>query len=121
MKVQSSKIISAPWAIILTLLVFVLNITPNEAARILKDNNEKEVGFLEGNYELLLQSLQWNPVRPPTPTPNPGTNARTKMTSQISQRNFAGSKEFVHPPPPSYEYPRNKICICSGYGLNIYI
>ncbi|MCE3050540.1 hypothetical protein HAX54_047481 [Datura stramonium] len=109
MKSQSSNNIPPPfrcnWMILMILLI---SITPNKAARILSDNNtENEIDFSKGNEYLLLPSLQWNPVR--TPTPNPGTNARTKMTSQVGQRNFAGSKEFASPPPLYNEYPRIKI------------
>ncbi|WMV47337.1 hypothetical protein MTR67_040722 [Solanum verrucosum] len=93
------------------LLIFLISITSNEAARILNDNHEKEeVDFLKGGKYLLLPSLQWNSVRPPTP--NPGTNARTQITSQVVERNFAGRKEFAHSPPPPYnEYPHTKIAL----------
>ncbi|TMW84351.1 hypothetical protein EJD97_025373 [Solanum chilense] len=85
--------------ILMLLLIFLISIRSNEAARILDDNNEKEeVDFLKGGKYLLLSSLQWNSVRPPAP--NPGTNARTQITSQVAERNFAGRKEFAHPPPP---------------------
>ncbi|KAK4344781.1 hypothetical protein RND71_034957 [Anisodus tanguticus] len=93
--------------ILMLLLILLISITSNEASGILKENNEKEVDFLQGNKYLLLQSLQWRPVRPPTP--NPSTNANTKMTSQVAQRNFAGRKEFAHPPPPPSEYPQTKV------------
>ncbi|KAG5587384.1 hypothetical protein H5410_047818 [Solanum commersonii] len=93
------------------LLIFLISITSNEAARILNDNHEKEeVDFLKGGKYILLPSLQWNSVRPPTP--NPGTNARTQITSQVAKRNFAGRKEFAHPPPPPYnEYLHTKIAL----------
>lgn len=89
------------------LFILLISITSTDASRIL---NEKKVDFLRGNnYEhLLLQSLQRNQV--PTPTPNPGTNARTQITSQVGQRNFAGRKEFVHPHTHN-EYPQTKIAL----------
>lgn len=93
----------------LLLFLLIISITPNEAARFLNDiNRGKEVEFLNGNKHLLLPSLQWNPVRPPTP--NPGTNSRTNLTSQVAQRNFAGRKEFAPPPPsPSNNYSQLKV------------
>ncbi|KAK6780621.1 hypothetical protein RDI58_022805 [Solanum bulbocastanum] len=94
--------------ILMLLLIVLISITSNEAARILNDNNEKEkVDFLKGGKYLLLQSLQWRPVGPPTP--NPGTNVPNQITSQVTQRNFAGRKEFAHPPPLYNEYPQTKI------------
>ncbi|KAK4376251.1 hypothetical protein RND71_006928 [Anisodus tanguticus] len=61
----------------------------SDAGRVLKEKEEY----------ILLPSLQKAPVR--TPTPNPGTGARTTtvMTSQITERNFAGRKEIVARPP----------------------
>lgn len=54
----------------------------SEAGRVLKEKDEY----------LLLPSLQKAPIR--TPTPNPGTGARTtKVMSQISERNFAGRRD----------------------------
>ncbi|WMV47340.1 hypothetical protein MTR67_040725 [Solanum verrucosum] len=113
MKSQISNIIiPAPFAcskiILMLILIFLISITSNEAARILNDNNEKEVDLLEGGKYLLLQSLQWRPV--PPPTPNLGTNARTQITSHVSQRNFAGRKEFA-PLPPCKEYLQTKIAL----------
>jgi len=113
MKSQISNIIiPAPLAcsriILMLLIIFLISITSNEAARILNDNNEKEVDFLKGGKYLLLPSLQWRPV--PPPTPNLGTNARTQITSQVSQRNFAGRKEFA-PLPPCKEYLQTKIAL----------
>ncbi|WMV47339.1 hypothetical protein MTR67_040724 [Solanum verrucosum] len=114
MKSQNSNIIiPAPFAcskiILMLILIFLISIATNEAARILNDNNEKEVDFLKGGGKyLLLPSLQWRPV--PPPTPNLGTNARTQITSQVSQRNFAGRKEFA-PLPPCKEYLQTKIAL----------
>ncbi|TMW80183.1 hypothetical protein EJD97_023076 [Solanum chilense] len=102
MKPQTSNII----ILLMLLLTFI---TSNEAVRILKHNDEKEeVNFLKGGKYLLLSSLQWRPV--PPPTPNLGTNARTQITSQVSQRNFAGRKEFA-PLPPCKEYLQTKIAL----------
>ncbi|TMW81131.1 hypothetical protein EJD97_011671 [Solanum chilense] len=92
--------------ILMILLIVLISMTSNKAARILNDNNEKEEDFLKGGKYLLLQSLQWRPVR--SPTPNPGTNVPNQITSQVTQRNFAGRKEFAHPPPYN-EYPQTKI------------
>lgn len=61
----------------------------SEAARFLE--HEKE-------HYLLLPSLQWRPVR--SPGSNPGTNSRTDMASQVSQRNFVGRKEIISRLPP---------------------
>ncbi|KAH0636873.1 hypothetical protein KY289_036788 [Solanum tuberosum] len=89
--------------LLMILLIVLISITSNEAARILKYNNEKgEVDILKGGKYLLLQSLQWRPVGPPTP--NPGTNVPNQITSQVTQRNFAGRKEYFAHPPPSNEY-----------------
>eukprot|EP00474_Spongospora_subterranea_P011990 CRZ12448.1 hypothetical protein [Spongospora subterranea] len=75
---------------IILLFFLFLKIETSEASRFLEHKEET-------NY-LLLPSLQWRPVRPPGS--NPGTNARTNMVSQVSQRNFVGRKEiFSHPPP----------------------
>ncbi|TMW83379.1 hypothetical protein EJD97_001887 [Solanum chilense] len=80
--------------LLMILLIVLISITSNEAARILKVNNEKEeVDFLKGGRYLLLPSLQWRPVR--SPTPNPGTNVPNQITSQVTQRNFVGRKEFA--------------------------
>ncbi|WMV47341.1 hypothetical protein MTR67_040726 [Solanum verrucosum] len=94
--------------ILMLLLIVLISITSSEATRILNYNNEK-VDFLKGAKYLLLQSLQWRPVGPPTP--NPGTNVPNQITSQVTQRNFAGCKEFAHPPPPPpyNDYPQTKI------------
>ncbi|WMV47342.1 hypothetical protein MTR67_040727 [Solanum verrucosum] len=88
------------------LFIVLICITSNEASRIINDNNEKEVDFVKEGKYLLLQSLQWRPVR--SPTPNPGTNVPNQITSQVTQRNFAGRKEFA-PPPPYNDYSQTKI------------
>ncbi|KAG5587383.1 hypothetical protein H5410_047817 [Solanum commersonii] len=103
MKSQNSNIIiPAPFAcskiILMLILIFLSSIATNEAARILNDNNKNDVDFLKGGGKyLLLQSLQWRPI--PPPTLNVGTNAHTQITSQVSQRNFVGRKEFAPLPP----------------------
>ncbi|KAH0738567.1 hypothetical protein KY290_037272 [Solanum tuberosum] len=94
--------------LLMILLIVLISITSYEAARILKYNNEKgEVDILKGGKYLLLQSLQWRLVGPPTS--NPGTNVPNQITSQVTQRNFAGRKEYFAHPPPCNEYPHTKI------------
>ncbi|WMV31887.1 hypothetical protein MTR67_025272 [Solanum verrucosum] len=71
----------------------------SEGARFLEHKEEGVWRENNGQY-LLLPSLQWRPVR--SPGSNPGTNSFTDVTSQISERNFAGRKEVAHPPPLSF-------------------
>ncbi|MCD7450738.1 hypothetical protein HAX54_008299 [Datura stramonium] len=67
----------------------------SEATRFLKQKEDQEEGVIiwKGKENLLLPSMQWRPVR--SPGSNPGTNSFTDVTSQISERNFAGRKEVV--------------------------
>ncbi|KAK4360964.1 hypothetical protein RND71_019916 [Anisodus tanguticus] len=75
--------------IVILLLIYTICSQTSDAGRVLKEKEEY----------ILLPSLQKAPVR--TPTPNPGTGARTTtvMTSQITESNFAGRKEIVARPP----------------------
>lgn len=92
MKTQINKF-SAPVRMITILVLIIFTIcsqTSEVAGRVLRYDEH-----------LLLPSLQ---KRPPvrTPSSNPGTGARTTstdITNQITERNFAGRKEVVHPPP----------------------
>ncbi|KAF3676670.1 hypothetical protein FXO37_05199 [Capsicum annuum] len=86
------------------------------STRTLTDRTSEGARILEHKENLLLPSLQWRPVR--SPGSNPGTNSRTDMIStQISEKNFAGRKEFARPPPvPSFhnEYRQHKISIATN-------
>lgn len=86
MATQSNNLFATSCCVILLLFLF-LSFETSEATRFLEHKQEN----------LLLPSFQWRPVR--SPGSNPGTNSRTDMTSQVSERNFAGRKEVAHPPP----------------------
>ncbi|OIT28465.1 hypothetical protein A4A49_52948 [Nicotiana attenuata] len=94
MKTQTNKFSAPVRMIIILVLVFftICSQTSEVAGRVIRYDEH-----------LLLSSLQKRPpVRPPRS--NPGTGARTTstdITSQITERNFAGRKEVTHPPPTS--------------------
>lgn len=86
---MANKNIFATCCIILLFFLF-LRVETSEASRLFLARKEETY--------LLLPSFQWRPVRPPGA--NPGTNSRTNVASQVSQRNFAGRKEISSRPPP---------------------
>lgn len=92
MATQSNNLFAT--CVILLLFLFLI-LETSEAARFL--DNKQEGIIWKGKENLLLPSLQWRPVRPPRS--NSGTNSPTDVTSQISERNFAGRKEVAHPAP----------------------
>ncbi|TMW82411.1 hypothetical protein EJD97_006012 [Solanum chilense] len=96
MVAKSNTIFYATYCCIVLLLLFFISMETSEGARFLE---QKEEGVWRENIAqyLLLPSLQWRSVR--SPGSNPGTNSLTDATSQISERNFAGSKKVAHPPP----------------------
>lgn len=81
-QISSSNILASMCSTkILMLLLFLLLLSTkqNEAARILSHDNEKNVAIWRSNEHLLLPSLQWRPVRPPTP--NDGTGNQDSISS----------------------------------------
>ncbi|TMW98494.1 hypothetical protein EJD97_003951 [Solanum chilense] len=100
-----SNIVFATSYCIIFLLFLFLSMEKSEATRNLqhKEDQEESVIIFMGKDNLLLPSLQWRPVR--SPKSNPGTNVRTNIASQVSERNFIGRKELVaHPPPLSNSF-----------------
>ncbi|KAH6797919.1 hypothetical protein C2S52_022473 [Perilla frutescens var. hirtella] len=96
-------------AILVTIMLAVfLTIKPYEATRVL---DEEEKQWLKRGQDLLLPSLQWRPVRPPSPSSCSwvGTPGGAPCTASIGQRNFAGRAVASPPPPPplaSDAYPK---------------
>lgn len=88
MATQSNNLFATSYCVILLLFLFHFFET-SEAIRFLE--HKQQVIIWKGKENLLLPSLQWRSVR--SPRYNPGTNAFTDVTSQISKRNFAGRKE----------------------------
>lgn len=89
--------------ILLAIVVIVSSITRYEATRILLDDQERGGQIWKRNvHMLLLPSLQWRSVSPPSP--NPATNKRPDggvTPSMVGKINFAGKKTIAPPPPPS--------------------
>ncbi|KAG8370769.1 hypothetical protein BUALT_Bualt13G0017900 [Buddleja alternifolia] len=79
-------------------VIFLITINQYEATRVL---DEEEEQWMKRGQNVLLQSLQRRPVRPPSPngcTWVPGSGGRP-CTATVSQQNFAGHVTASPPPP----------------------
>lgn len=87
----------------ITLVLLFSSVKPHNASRILQDEQQEEE---EWTSNLLFQSLQRGPVRPPSPNgctyiPRQG-GAPCTSTNTINQMNFVG---HAMPPPTADPYP----------------
>ncbi|KAG5598173.1 hypothetical protein H5410_029543 [Solanum commersonii] len=97
----------------IVLAIFVVNIvstiTQYEATRIFLDHHQegrrRGVVWTRNVNMLLLPSLQWRQISPPSPNPvtskSPSNNNSKITPSIVSQRNFINQKIVDPPPPPS--------------------
>lgn len=90
--------------ILLAIVVIVSSITRYEATRYLLDDQEGGGQIWKRNvHMLLLPSLQWRPISPPSPNPATNKSLHGGVTpSMVGQMNFAG-KKMIAPPPCKVE------------------